>query len=63
MSQNYAVIAGGAVINIVIWDGVSPWTPPAGTTIVPTAGNANAQIGGTYDGSTFTPAPAPPPTI
>ncbi len=41
--QNYAVIATvagtyygtaatvGDVVNVVLWDGVAPWTPPAGT--------------------------------
>jgi hypothetical protein len=41
--QSYAVIAtaagtidgqtvvAGQVVNVVLWDGVTPWTPPAGT--------------------------------
>lgn len=61
----YALVApGGAIINMVNWDGsalfnVSP------NTLVAAAGNAAAQIGGTYLTGVFTApsAPAPPQGI
>lgn len=32
--NRYAIIQNGLVINVVIWDGVSNWTPPADTELV-----------------------------
>lgn len=33
-AQRYAVveIATGKVVNVIMWDGVSEWSPPEGTT-------------------------------
>lgn len=31
----YAVTQGSVVINVVVWDGVAPWTPPAGASVLP----------------------------
>lgn len=32
--QRYAVVDdAGTVVNIIMWDGVSPWTPPEGCTV------------------------------
>ena len=46
MNNVYAVIDGtNTVVNTVVWDGVSPWTPPANTTVVQNA----ASIGWSYD--------------
>lgn len=51
----YAIVApGGQVLNIVRWDGVTPFTVSPNT-LVDTQGSANAQIGGTYSAGTFTP--------
>lgn len=57
--QAYAeVTPAGAVVNIVNWDGVTPYvvTP---NSLVLAVGQPNAQIGGTYNGGVFT-APAVP---
>ncbi len=32
--DNYAEIVGGQITNVVRWDGVTPWTPPDGATIM-----------------------------
>ena len=34
--MNYAVInSEGVVVNAIVWDGIAPWTPPAGHTVKP----------------------------
>jgi hypothetical protein len=58
-TQLYAVVAPSTiVVNMVLWDGVAPYTPPDGGTLVLCNGNAHAQPGGTYSGGLFT-APVP----
>ena len=54
MEHVWAVIDGGTVVNTVVWDGVSDWQPPAGTTLVPLADHPHAGIGWEWDGTTFT---------
>jgi hypothetical protein len=57
----YAVISpSNAVINLVTWDGVTPFdvTP---NTLVSASGQPNAQIGGTYANGVFTAPSAPTP--
>lgn len=58
MNMTYAIIRNNIVENIIVWDGVSPYTPPEGTILVQTD---TAGIGWTYDSATgeFTP-PAEP---
>ena len=41
----WAVIDGGMVVNTVVWDGESDWTPPAGTTLVSRAEFPHVGIG------------------
>ena len=50
--QNYAIISGGYITNVMRWDGVSPYTPPEGS-IVMLLATALA------DGYEY--APVPPP--
>jgi hypothetical protein len=58
--QAYAVVTpGGNVVNIVNWDGVTPYNAAPNSLVLAT-GQPNAQIGGTYIGGVFT-APATPP--
>lgn len=52
MTQRYAVIVDDTVTNLILWDGVSVWTPPDGATIVPVSGRT-VDIGYTFDGTTF----------
>lgn len=35
MSKNYAIVDGtGTVSNVIAWDGVTPYAPPTGTTLI-----------------------------
>jgi hypothetical protein len=56
----YAIVNGsGQVINMVTWDGVTPYNVSPNTLVLAT-GNPNAQVGGTFSGGVFTPPAAPP---
>ena len=58
----YALIvtATGAVDNVVEYDGVSPFTPPVGVEL--READANAEPGGTWNGSEFIRAVVPDET-
>ena len=58
----YALIvsASGAVDNVIEYDGSSPFTPPSGMEL--SEADANAEIGGTWNGSAFVRAPVVEPT-
>ena len=58
----YALIvsASGAVGNVIEYDGSSPFTPPSGMEL--READANAEIGGTWNGSAFVRAPVVEPT-
>jgi hypothetical protein len=45
MEQVWAVIDGDTVVNTVVWDGVSDWTPPEGTVLVSLAEHPHVGIG------------------
>ena len=32
---DYAVVADGKVVNVIVWDGVQPYDPGEGVTLVP----------------------------
>ncbi|WP_124668926.1 MULTISPECIES: hypothetical protein [Burkholderia cepacia complex] len=53
--SSYAIVENGVVVNIVLWDGKAEWAAPDNCQVV--AATAGAEVGGTYDGKTFTPAP------
>lgn len=55
----YALIvtATGVVDNVIEYDGVSPFNPPTGQEL--READANAEIGGTWNGSAFVRAVAP----
>lgn len=58
---SYAIVnPSTTVINMVQWDGVTPFNVTPNTLVLAT-GQPNAQIGGTYNGSVFT-APSAPVT-
>ena len=50
-----AIVKGGTVVDVVMWDGQSSWAPPAGSQAV--ACGDNVGPGFTYAGGAFT-APA-----
>lgn len=58
MSNAYAVVKDGIVINMVVWDGVTEWQPDEGMAV---AADEYAGIGWSYDGEKFTPPPVEEP--
>ena len=48
---NYAVVKGGVVENMVVWDGVTEFSVEGSELIEATA---DARIGGSWDGNVFT---------
>lgn len=57
-ADQYAIVDGsGNITNVIEWDGVSQYVPPAGTTIHKSDGTA--ARGGTYDGEEFSPPSIP----
>ena len=51
------VTATGAVDNVIVYDGVSPFTPPTGIELI--EATDNAEPGGTWNGSAFVRAVVP----
>jgi hypothetical protein len=54
--QRYALVNAGLVTNVVLWDGVSAYSP--GGLLVQ---SNTANVGDSYDGTTFTPGILPIP--
>ena len=52
--------ATGAVTNVIVYDGVSPFTPPTGIEL--RVATNDAEPGGTWNGSAFVRAVVPTPT-
>ena len=54
--MKYAVINSDTNIveNVIIWDGVTPWTPPVGYYVKP-IGDSGAGIGWSYIDGQFVP--------
>ena len=42
------------VVNMISWDGESPWSPPEGTYVINATDIESAGIGSTYDSVTQT---------
>ncbi|HCN7669397.1 TPA: tail fiber assembly protein [Escherichia coli] len=59
MSQTYAVIENGTVVNVILWDGESEWSPENGVAIPAADG---AGIGWLYADGVFT-APDIPESV
>jgi hypothetical protein len=59
--MRYAIIRDGAVVNIALWDGITPWSPGAGLLVV--LAPAGVDIGWLYDGQFSPPPPAEPEEI
>jgi hypothetical protein len=45
----WAVIDGDTVVNTIVWDGESDWTPPDGTIVESLADWPDVGIGWTYN--------------
>ena len=57
------VTASGLIDNVIVYDGVSPFTPPTGMELVEDTGSGvPAEPGGTWNGSAFVRAPVAEPT-
>ena len=54
------VTATGAVDNVIVYDGLSPFTPPTGIELI--EATDDAEPGGTWNGSAFVRAVVPDPT-
>jgi hypothetical protein len=57
MTENYALVSNGVVVNTIVWDGnTQSWQPPSGqSAIVIPATPFGISIGWSYNGSTFRP--------
>ena len=52
------VTASGLIDNVIVYDGVSPFTPPTGIELVEDTGSGEpAEPGGSWNGSAFVRAP------
>ena len=57
--MNYCMVQNGVVVNIIDWDGVTPYTPPEGCDLYEWEGPVN--IGWLWlDGAPVDPNPPPP---
>ncbi|EFC2565626.1 hypothetical protein AFM40_003331 [Escherichia coli] len=50
MSNIYAVVQNGVVVNITVWDGESEWNPSDGVAVLAEEG---VGVGWSYDGKKF----------
>ena len=58
--MDYAVIdSSGLIVNVVVWDGQSEWSPPEGCMAVVIPDGAAADIGWTYSQGKFLAPVAP----
>ena len=58
--MNYAMVQSGVVVNVIDWDGVTPYTPPEGCDLYEWEGPVS--IGWLWvDGAPVDPNPPPPP--
>jgi hypothetical protein len=55
---NYAVVKGGVVDNMIVWDGVRELSIPGSELVLATA---DTRIGGSWDGNVFTFVEPTPP--
>ncbi|WP_041866793.1 tail fiber assembly protein [Sodalis glossinidius] len=61
-SERYAVIdAQGNVVNMILWDGISPCRPREGHRAIDASNEPYAMIGGRYEDGKFIPVPPPLP--
>lgn len=57
-SMTYAMVQNGVVVNVIEWDGVTPYTPPEGCELFAWSGPVN--IGWAWvDGAPIDPTPPP----
>jgi hypothetical protein len=62
--KNYAIIdLTNIVINVVVWDGLPPWTPPQDCIAVVIPKGSSAGINWTYVDGEFIAPPEPEPEV
>lgn len=59
--MKYALVSNQYVADLVLWDGESEWTPPAGLTPVKCPDGIPVSPGWSYVDGEFSPPPAPEP--
>ena len=59
MSDSYAVIENGTVVNVVLWDGEAEWNPDAGEAVKT---DGTVSIGWSYKDGVFSAPPVPEPS-
>lgn len=55
----YAIVENGVIANVIVWDGVAPFTPPSGAAVVQIPDGTYTGVGATYSNGVFG---APPNT-
>lgn len=53
--NRYALVENGIVINTIVWDGESEWSPGDGVITILLNDSDAVSIGDSYDGSKFIP--------
>lgn len=55
----YALIDNGIIVNVVVWDGISQWSPPSDDHLVIEIPSVPGSpgVGWSYDGTNFSPPP------
>jgi len=60
MAKIWALIENDVVVNTIVWDGVTPWSPPAGQQCIEISDlNPVPAIGWTYQNGQFFPPAGP----
>jgi hypothetical protein len=59
MMTNWALIENNSVVNVILWDGISPFELPSGTQAVAVPAGVMVGIGYSYINGAFS-APAEP---
>lgn len=61
MNKRIAIIKDGVVVNVAVWDGVTPWSPGPEFDFMDLAGFPDASIGWHYaNGEFWAPEPQEP---
>jgi hypothetical protein len=56
MSNRYALVENGVVVNVILWDGdTEAWQPPEGATAELLPADSPVSIGFTFNGTMFSP--------
>lgn len=61
MPERYVLVEDATVVNVVLWDGVTPFDGSDRLIAVPD--RPEVSVGWTYDGEVFLPPPNPAPIV